>query len=104
MDSLKRRLETAERSAQNYERTGKDSQDDASNATRQIRELEEDLEEERRNNATRVSETPQFIQMRKMMQSQNTKLRDLRSGVEIFGRSYSTWFKNFTHILFHFIQ
>lgn len=78
IDSLKRRLETAERSAQNFERTGKGSQDDASNANRKIRELEEDLEEERRNNATRVSETPQFIQMRKMMQSQNTKLRDLR--------------------------
>ena len=78
IDSLHRRLETAERAAQTFERSGKGSQDEASSATRQIRELEEDLEAERRNNATRVSETPQFMQMRKMMQSQNTKIRDLR--------------------------
>lgn len=75
IDSLKRRLETAERSAQSFELSGKGSQDDAA---MRVRMLEEDLEEEKRNNATRVAETPQFQQMRKMMQSQSKKIRDLR--------------------------
>ena len=76
LDNVHRRLETAERAAQSHERSGKGSQDDFSSA--RIRELEQALQEERRCNDTRVSETPQFMQMRKMMQSQNQKMRDLR--------------------------
>jgi hypothetical protein len=78
IDSLKRRLETAESSAQNFERAGKGGQDAAADASQRVRRLEEELEDERRRNSTRVSETPQFVQMRKMMQSQNSKIRDLR--------------------------
>jgi hypothetical protein len=68
-------LEAAERVAQNYERSGKGNDDDSA---RRIMMLEEELDEQRQSNNTRVSETPQFIQMRKMMQSQNEKIRDLR--------------------------
>ena len=74
IDVLRQRLETAEQSSQGNERYGKGIQDNMM----RIRELEEDLEEERSRNTARVSETPQFIQMRKMMQSQNSKIRDLR--------------------------
>jgi hypothetical protein len=76
IDALNRQLEIAERSAQNFERSSKGGEDDA--VARRVRDLEEDLEEERRINSTRVSESPQFVQMKKMMQSQNQKIRDLR--------------------------
>ena len=75
VDDLRRRLDTAERASQSFERSGKGNQD---NSITKIRELEDELDAEKRNNNARISETPQFVQMRKMMQSQNKKIRDLR--------------------------
>lgn len=75
IDRLVRQLETAEHSVRSYEHSSKGNHDDSAS---RIRDLEEDLAEERRNNTARVSETPQFLQMKKLMQSQNQKIRDLR--------------------------
>jgi FtsZ-binding cell division protein ZapB len=47
-----------------------------------IRSLQRALEEAREENNKRVSETSQFQQMRKLMQNQSTKLRDLRRRLE----------------------
>jgi leucine zipper transcription factor-like protein 1 len=44
--------------------------------------LEKQLEEAKEENNKRVSETAQFQQMRKMMQSQSNKIRDLRRRLE----------------------
>jgi chromosome segregation ATPase len=76
VNSLRRQVEVLEQSSQNYESSIKGGND---NYQRRIQRLEEDLEEEREVNQKRVAETPQFLQMRKMMQSQNEKIRDLRS-------------------------
>lgn len=46
------------------------------------REMEKALEEAKEENAKRVSETAQFQQMRKLMQSQSMKIRDLRKRLQ----------------------
>jgi predicted nuclease with TOPRIM domain len=46
------------------------------------RELEKQLEEAKEENAKRISETTQFQQMRKLMQSQSSKIRDLRKRLQ----------------------
>lgn len=48
----------------------------------QSKELERALEEAKEEGAKRVSETTQFQQMRKLMQSQSAKIRDLRRRLE----------------------
>lgn len=47
-----------------------------------VRDLEKALEEAKEENVKRVSETPQFQQMRKLMQSQSSKIRDLRKRLQ----------------------
>jgi uncharacterized phage infection (PIP) family protein YhgE len=76
VNTLRRQVEMLEQSSQNYESSIKGGND---NYQRRIQRLEEELDEEREVNQKRVAETPQFLQMRKMMQSQNEKIRDLRS-------------------------
>jgi chromosome segregation ATPase len=46
------------------------------------RDLEKALEEAKEENSKRVADTSQFQQMRKLMQSQSTKLRDLRKRLQ----------------------
>lgn len=43
-----------------------------------LRHLEDELEVANEENAKRVSDTTQFQQMKKMMQSQSSKIRDLK--------------------------
>lgn len=69
---LKHKLGMAER----QEAEGKRREDHEDKA--QLRELEAALEEAKEENTKRIAETSQFQQMRKLMQSQNTKIRDLR--------------------------
>eukprot|EP01038_Epipyxis_sp_PR26KG_P009452 gene9452-12736_t len=69
--SLRKRLQTAERKNESIAE-GK-SEDVA-----MMRELEYALEGAKEENTKRVAETTQFQQMRKLMQSQSEKIRDLR--------------------------
>ncbi len=46
------------------------------------RDLERALEEAKEENAKRISDTTQFQQMRKLMQSQSAKIRDLRKRLQ----------------------
>lgn len=46
------------------------------------RDLERALEEAKEENAKRISDTTQFQQMRKLMQSQSVKIRDLRKRLQ----------------------
>lgn len=50
----------------------------------EVRRLQRLLDEAREENNKRVSDTAQFQQMRKMMQSQSTKLRDLRRRLQVY--------------------
>eukprot|EP00602_Paraphysomonas_sp_CaronLab_P004072 CAMPEP_0185021446 /NCGR_PEP_ID=MMETSP1103-20130426/4130_1 /TAXON_ID=36769 /ORGANISM="Paraphysomonas bandaiensis, Strain Caron Lab Isolate" /LENGTH=264 /DNA_ID=CAMNT_0027552971 /DNA_START=99 /DNA_END=893 /DNA_ORIENTATION=- len=70
---LKRRLAAAERGNESNAKGGADGF-----LQERIERLEEELSLERESNQKRVADTPQFQQMRKMMQSQNQKIRDLR--------------------------
>ena len=71
---LKAQLATAERRNRQADTSGKHSED----LYHRIEMLEDSLAQETENNKKRVADTPQFQQMRRLMQSQNTKLRDLR--------------------------
>ena len=75
---LKRRLAQMERSSQLRESDAKGSYDSNASLQSTIRQLEEELQEEREVNQRRVADTPQFQQMKKMMNSQNQKLKELR--------------------------
>jgi chromosome segregation ATPase len=75
---LKRRLAQAERASQDYEMGMKGGNDSSASLLTRVQRLEEELEEERESNQRRVADTPQFQQMKKMMHSQNKKMRDLR--------------------------
>jgi leucine zipper transcription factor-like protein 1 len=69
MDALKMKmLETSEAS----------TKEEDEKTTERFRKMEEDLTAAREENEKRVSETNQFQQMRKMMQTQSAKIRDLR--------------------------
>jgi hypothetical protein len=46
------------------------------------RDLERALEEAKEENNKRIADTPQFQQMRKLMQSQSAKIRDLRKRLQ----------------------
>lgn len=78
VDGLKRRLENAERARPVAETK---LADDGANG-RQLRQLEMALAEAQEENSKRVSETSQFQQMRRLMQSQSAKIRGLRSRLE----------------------
>jgi hypothetical protein len=54
----------------------------AADVADRLRKCERALEEAREENNKRVSETKQFQEMRKMMQSQSKKLTDLRRRLE----------------------
>lgn len=71
---LKQRLAMAER---NNRHIAESKQQNEMIDKKQSKELERALEEAKEENAKRVSETTQFQQMRKIMQSQGAKIRDL---------------------------
>ncbi len=66
--------------AEKLEAEGKRQEDAHDKA--QLRRLEQALDEAKEENSKRVSETSQFQQMRKVMQSQSTKIRDLRKRLD----------------------
>lgn len=76
VNTLRRQLEILEKNNQDFESSAKGGND---NLQRRVQRLEEELDEEREANQKRVADTPQFLQMKKMMQSQNEKIRELRS-------------------------
>lgn len=83
VNSLKQRLAATERSATDRFADSKRSQDAQSYShSAEMRRLQNELEEARAENSKRVSDTAQFQQMRKMMQNQSSKLRDLRRRLE----------------------
>jgi predicted transcriptional regulator len=53
-----------------------------SDMAEKMRKLERQLEEAREENNKRVSDTAQFQQMKKMMQTQSSKIRELRRRLE----------------------
>lgn len=79
IESLRKRLQRAEQQSSSASE-GKRSEEDASQ--RRIRELERSLVEQTEEGSKRVSETAQFQQMRKLMQSQSGKIRTLRQRLE----------------------
>lgn len=79
MNSLRQRLAQLDRSAAN---AAESKSADDSNTRAQLRSLERSLEEAKEENNKRINETTQFQQMRKMMQSQSAKIRDLRRRLE----------------------
>lgn len=79
IEVLKRRLNAAEQHSSSISESK--MQDDMSSQGK-VRRLERELEEAKEENERRVADTPQFQQMRRMMQSQSQKLRDLRRRLE----------------------
>lgn len=77
--SLRDRLNRAERSFRDLAESK--TQDEYLEKEKE-RELQRALDEAKEENTKRVSETMQFQQMRKMMQSQASKIRDLRRRLE----------------------
>ena len=75
VNDLRRRLEIVEKNSQDYESSVKGGND---SLQKKIQRLEDELDEEKEMNQKRVADTPQFQQMKKMMQSQNEKIRELR--------------------------
>lgn len=73
--SLRERLSRAEKNNRNL---AESKHDEDVHSKDLVRALEEAKEE----NAKRVAETSQFQQMRKMMQSQSAKIRDLRKRLQ----------------------
>ena len=75
VNELRRKLETVEKNNQEIESSIKGGND---SLQRKLQRLEDELDEEKEMNQKRVAETPQFLQMKKLMQSQSEKIRDLR--------------------------
>lgn len=73
LNELRRRLEDMEEGRGGESKGGADR---SSNS--EIQKLRRELEEERELNSRRVSEAPQFVQMKKLMQNQTVKIKDLR--------------------------
>jgi len=74
----KSRLATAEKQGRSAaEGKQRDEEGDASSSSR-VRQLEAELREAREENEKRVSDTAQFQQMKKLMQSQAQNLTDMR--------------------------
>lgn len=86
VSALNRRILNAERAARDAQSSASASLAEGKyneeSSGEQIRRLERLLEEAKEENNKRVSETAQFQQMRKMMQSQSSKIRDLRRRLE----------------------
>lgn len=79
VNSLRQRLSQADgRLASVAESKSDDSAADRA----AMRNLERSLEDAKEENNKRINETSQFVQMRKLMQSQSAKLRDLRKRLE----------------------
>ena len=79
VNSLRQRLAAAERSLTTAAESKHQEDSMGKNNTRN---LERSLEEAKEENNKRIAETSQFQQMRKLMQSQSAKLRDLRKRLE----------------------
>jgi len=79
VSSLRDRLKRAERSFQDLAESK--TQDEYLEKEKE-RELQRALDEAKEENTKRVSDTTQFQQMRKLMQSQAAKIRDLRRRLE----------------------
>ena len=79
VNSLRQRLASTDRSLQHAAESKQDS--DAAGRNN-LRTLERSLEEAKEESNKRISETSQFVQMRKLMQSQSAKIRDLRRRLE----------------------
>jgi predicted RNase H-like nuclease (RuvC/YqgF family) len=71
---LKRRLAAAERGVEMHESAAKGGED----MQREVDRLEDLLQEEKEANQKRVADTPQFTQMRKLLQTRNDKIKELR--------------------------
>jgi chromosome segregation ATPase len=79
VNSLRSRLSQADRSLLTAAESK--AQDDVM-GRRELQNLERSLEEAKEENNKRIAETSQFQQMRKLMQSQSAKIRDLRRRLE----------------------
>ena len=79
VNSLRQRLIQVDQNLQNAAES-KSQNDYYSN--NQLLNLEKSLEEAKEENNKRINETSQFQQMRKLMQSQSAKIRDLRKRLE----------------------
>ena len=79
IETLRRRLKSAENDYRNFAES-KEVENLRGKAS--SRELERALEEAKEENTKRVAETAQFQTMRKMMQSQAAKIRDLRQRLQ----------------------
>ena len=79
VNSLRQRLSQTDRSLQHAAESKNEAD---SNGRNTLRTLERSLEEAKEENNKRISETSQFVQMRKLMQSQSAKIRDLRKRLE----------------------
>jgi hypothetical protein len=76
---LRQRLSLIERSSSSL---AESKDQESARAKAQSKELERALEEAKEENTKRVAETTQFQQMRKIMQSQSAKIRDLRKRLQ----------------------
>lgn len=79
VNSLRQRLAQSDRSLQHAAESKHESD---TTGRSNLRNLERSLEEAKEENNRRISETSQFQQMRKLMQSQSAKIRDLRRRLE----------------------
>lgn len=77
--TLRDRLKRAE---QSYQNLAESKTNDEFLEKERERELQRALDEAMEENTKRVADTTQFQQMRKMMQSQAAKIRDLRRRLE----------------------
>ena len=89
MEALKRRLAQTERQVtemkyDNEASEGKRNEESSSSAAERekIKKLENALADCREEGERRVADTPQFKQMRQLMQTQSTNIRDLRRRLE----------------------
>lgn len=79
VNSLRQRLGQADYTLQTVAES-KHTDDEADRLA--MRDLTRSLEEAKEENNKRIAETSQFQQMRKLMQSQSAKIRDLRKRLE----------------------
>lgn len=79
VNSLRQRLDQTDRSLRSVAESKSAGEENDRHA---LRDLERSLEEAKEENNKRISDTSQFQQMRKLMQSQSAKIRDLRKRLE----------------------
>lgn len=78
---LRQRLSQLEKNSSHF---AESKEQENLRAKQQSKELERALEEAKEENTKRVAETAQFQQMRKIMQSQSAKLRELRKRLQVY--------------------